>query len=61
VRSITSYIDIVTVKSVEQILECNNRLDILELTKDTLDLFSSNAAEFFTSQFEGFLPVEVGE
>ena len=60
-RGIASDVNVVTVESVEQILESNNRLNVLELAKDTLDLVSANLLQLLTSKFKSLLPVKVSE
>jgi hypothetical protein len=61
VRGIASDVNVVTVESVQQILESNNRLNVLELAEDTLDLVSANLLQLLTSKFKGLLPVKVSE
>lgn len=60
-RGIASDVNVVTVESVQQILESNNRLNVLELAEDTLDLVSANLLQLLTSKFKGLLPVKVSE
>ena len=60
-RGIASDVNVVTVESVQQILESNNRLNVLELAEDTLDLVSTNLLQLLTSEFKGLLPVKVSE
>jgi hypothetical protein len=45
VRSVASNVDVVAVESVKEILEGNNTLNILELSKNTLNLVTSDALE----------------
>jgi len=61
VRGIASDVNVVTVESVQQILESNNRLNVLELAEDTLDLVSANLLQLLTSKFKSLLPVKVSE
>jgi hypothetical protein len=61
VRGIASDVNVVTVESVQQILESNNRLNVLELAEDTLDLVSTNLLQLLTSKFKSLLPVKVSE
>lgn len=60
-RGIASDVNVVTVESVQQILESNNRLNVLELAEDTLDLVSANLLQLLTSKFKSLLPVKVSE
>jgi len=60
-RHIASDVNVVAVESVKKIFECNNRFNVLELTKNALNLVTTDLLELFASDLESLLPVKVCE